>query len=130
MSIKKNYRTTESTKVYEVISFWYVKVYIFSKFIQYTTYWDKQQMLKKFPSDKINVTENTLFFLLRPPSHHSFTFNSQFLYGLKYNVHLSETVIFHFQFCFVFMKFYIFVQQKPWTLWLSNVIISFKIKAI
>ena len=34
-------------------------------------------MLKKFLSDKINVTKNAFFFLLRALSHHSFTFNSQ-----------------------------------------------------
>ena len=37
--------------------FWYVKVYMFWKFIQYTIHWDKIQRLKKFPSDKINVTK-------------------------------------------------------------------------
>ena len=30
-------------------------------------------MLKKVPSDKINVTKNALLFLLRAASHHSFT---------------------------------------------------------
>ena len=70
-------------------------------------------MLKKFPSDKINITKNSLFF-----THHSFTFNSQFLYELKQTVHLSKTVsgILHFRFRLVFVKFYIFVQQKAWTL--------------
>ena len=53
---------------------------------------------KKFSSDKINVTKNALFLLSRASTHHNFTFNSQFLYGLKYKVRLSETVcgIFHF----------------------------------
>ena len=37
-------------------------------------------MLKKLPSDKINVTKNALFFLLRTPTHHSFTFGLRFLY--------------------------------------------------
>ena len=32
-------------------------------------------MLKKFTSDKINGTKDALFFLLRAPTHHSFTFN-------------------------------------------------------
>ena len=27
--------------------FWYVNIYLFWKFIQYTTHWDKTQMLKK-----------------------------------------------------------------------------------
>ena len=34
-------------------------------------------MLKKYPSDKINVTKNTVFFS-QAPTHQSFTFNSQF----------------------------------------------------
>ena len=100
--------------------FWYVKVCIFWKCIQYTIHWDKTQMLKKFPSDKINGTKNALFFLSRAPTHHSFTFNLRFLYELKHKVRLSKTVceIFHFRFRFVFIKVYIFVQQNSWTLWL------------
>ena len=75
-------------------------------------------MLKKFPSGKINGTKNVLFFLSRAPTHHSFTFNLQFLYELKHKVRLSKTVygIFHFRFCFVFIKVHIFVQQNAWTL--------------
>ena len=71
-------------------------------------------MLKIFPSDKINGTKNALFFLLRAPTHLSFTFNMRFLYELKYKVRLSKTVcgIFHFRFRFVFVKGYIFVQQN------------------
>ena len=65
-------------------------------------------MLKKFPSDKINVTKNVLFFLSRAPTHHSFTFNLQFLYELKRKVHLSKTEcrIFHFRFRPIFIKLY------------------------
>ena len=75
-------------------------------------------MLKKFPSDKINGTKNAPFFLSQPPIHHSFTFNLRFLYELEHNVRLSKTVcgVFHFQFCFVFIKVYILVQQNAWTL--------------
>ena len=71
--------------------FLYVKVCIFWKCIQYTIHWDKTQMLKKFPSDKINYTENALSFLSWAPTHHSFTFNFQLLYELKHKVHLSKT---------------------------------------
>ena len=55
-------------------------------------------MLKKFSSGKINVTKNVLFFFLLAPTHHSVTFDSQFLQELKHKVHLSKTVrgIFHF----------------------------------
>ena len=42
--------------------FWYVKVCIFWKCISFIIRWDKTQMLKKFPSDKINGTKNALFF--------------------------------------------------------------------
>ena len=112
--------------------FWYVKVCIFSKSIQYPIHWDKTKILKKFHSDKINGTKNFLCFLSRAPTHHSFTFNLRFLYELKQKGRLSETVsgIFHFWFRSVFIKVYIFVQQNTWTLWLQNVIIPFKIKMI
>ena len=90
--------------------FWCVKVCIFWNCIQYTIHWDKTQMLKKFPSDKINGTKNALFFLSRAPTHHSFTFNLQFLYELKHKVRFCKTVcgIFQFWFRFVFIKVYIF----------------------
>ena len=54
------------------------------------------------------------FFLSRAPTHHSFTFNSRFLYELKDKVRLPKQVceIFHFRFRVVFIKVYIFVQQK------------------
>ena len=70
------------------------------------------------------------FFLSWAPAYHSFTFNSLFLYELKHKVHLSKTVcgIFHFRFRLLFIKIYIFVQQKTRTVWPWNVIIPFKIK--
>ena len=75
-------------------------------------------MLKKILSDKINVAKNALFFLSRAPAHHSFTFNSGFLYELKHEYHLAKTEcwIFHFRFRFVLMKVYIFFLQRAWTL--------------
>ena len=75
-------------------------------------------MLKKVSSDKINDTMKALFFLSRAPTHHSFTFNLRFLYQLKHKIRLSKTVcwIFHFQFRYVSVKVYIFVQQNAWTL--------------
>ena len=42
--------------------FWYANVYIYSKFKWYTIHWDKNQMLKKFLSDEIDVTKSALFF--------------------------------------------------------------------
>ena len=74
---------------------------------------------KKISSDKINVSKNAPFFLSQAPTHHRFTFNSQFLCELKYMANRSKTVyeIFYFRFCYVFINFlYIFVQQKAWTL--------------
>ena len=80
----------------------------------------RQNILKKFPSDNINGTEKAVYFLSWAPTHHSFTFNLRFLNELKRNVCLSKIVcgIFHFRFCFIFIKVYISVQQNAWTLWL------------
>ena len=56
------------------------------------------KMNEKLPSDKINGTKKALFFLLRAPAYHCFTFNLRILYRLKDKVCLSKTVceIFHF----------------------------------
>ena len=83
--------------------FWYVKVCIFWKCIKYTIHWDKTQMLKIFPSDKISVTKNAQFFLSRAPTHHNLIYDSC---ELKHKVRLSKTMygVFHFQFCFMFLK--------------------------
>ena len=87
-------------------------MYIFSE--NDSIHLDKTQMLKRFPSDKMNGTKNALFFLSRTPTHHSSTFNLRFLFGLKHKVRLSKTVcgIFHFQFRFIFIKVLIFIQQN------------------
>ena len=74
-------------------------------------------MLKKFPFDKINFTKNALFLFyceLQLTTLTTFTSNSQFLYKLNHMIRLSKTVCgnFHFRFCLVFIKTYIFVQQK------------------
>ena len=101
--------------------FWY-KSNIFWKYVRYTIHWDKTQMIliKKLPSDKINSTKKTFFFLSRAPTHQSFTFNLWFLYELKHKVRLSKTAceIFHFRFRFVFVKVNIFVQHNACTLWI------------
>ena len=69
---------------------------------------------QKYHLDKTMLPKNALFFLSRAPNHHSFTFNSQFLNELKHKARLSKSLcgIFFFQFRFVFLKVYIFVQQK------------------
>ena len=103
-----------SNKIVRRNVFSYTKVYIYWKFIQCKTQWDKTQMLKKIPSDKVTVTKNSLFFLSRTPTHHSFFFNSQFLYELKHIVHLSKTVfgIFHFRFVSFLLKFVFLFSKK------------------
>ena len=82
--------------------FWYVKVCIFWKFVKYTIHWDKTQMLKK------KIFRQNKQYKKCPPFYFasSFIFNLQFLYELKQKVRLCKTVcgIFHFQFCFVFIK--------------------------
>ena len=100
--------------------FWYLKVCMLWKCIQYTIHWDKTEMLKEFSSNKINGTKNALFFLLRVLTHHSFTLNLWFLYQLKCKVCLSKNMcgIFHFRFRFVFIKVYTYIQQNAWTHWL------------
>ena len=64
-----------SLRIHWRLVFWYVKVYVFWKFIQYTIHWDKTQIFKKILLDKINVTKIALIFLLQAPTYHSFTFN-------------------------------------------------------
>ena len=61
--------------------FWHVKVYIFWKFIQYTIIEIKHTNAEKISyGQNKRYNKNALFFLLWAPAHHSFTFNSQFLY--------------------------------------------------
>ena len=53
------------------------------------------------------------FFLLRAPTHHSFTLNLRFLYELKHKIRLSKSVWdFYFRLHFVLTQVYIFVQQE------------------
>ena len=100
-------------------------MYVYSSSLFNTLYIEIKQMLEQFPLDKINSTKNALLI-------YSFNFNLRFLYELKHEVRLSKTLsgIFHFQFRFVFIKVYIFVQQNTWILWHWNLIIPFKIKII
>ena len=109
----------ESSKSVWSILFWYVKVCIFWKCIQYTIYCSKTKILKKIPLGQNKWYKNfPSFFFLRAPTYHNLTFNLQFLFELKNKVRLSKTArgIFHFRFCFLFIDFYIFVQQNSWTL--------------
>ena len=90
--------------------FWYVKVYIFGKFLNCTLHWDNRNVKEKFPSPKKNVTKYILFYLLQD----QFYFNLRFLYELMQKTHLSKTMcgIFHFRFCLLFIEVYIFFNKK------------------
>ena len=71
--------------------FWYVKVCIFWKCIQYIIQWDKAQMLNKFVSDKLNGAKYVPFFS-RAATYHSLTFDLRFWYEVKQMVCLYKTV--------------------------------------
>ena len=94
--------------------FRYVKLCIFWKCIQCTTYWDKTQMLKKFLLTKKRKKQykKCPLFLSRAPTRHSFTFHLRFLYELKHKVCLSKTVcgIFYFRSNFVYIEVYFVVH--------------------
>ena len=62
-------------------------------------------MLKKIPSHKINGTKKALLFRSGAPTHHSFTFNFQFLYELTQKVLLSKKCVWDFPFSIPF-RFY------------------------
>ena len=94
-------------------AFWYVKVYIFWKFIQYTIHWDKTLALKNFFGQN-NSYKNALSFLSRALSRHSFTFNTQFLYELKHKFNLSKIVcgIFPFRLVWFLLKCIFLFNKK------------------
>ena len=85
-------------------------------------------MLQKFHSDKINGTKNALFFLSRALTN-QFTINSRFYYELKHMFISLKLCVGFFIFDFVSFLLSIFLFNKKHGLfWLSQVIISFKIK--
>ena len=89
--------------------FWYVKVCIFWKGIQYTTHCNKTQIfLEKMPSfftRELQLITVLLWFSL---------VNLRFWYETKHKLCVSKTVlgIFHFWLRSVFIKVYNFVQQN------------------
>ena len=87
--------------------FFDMEKYVFSESVFYTSNIEIRQMLKKFPSDKINGTNTVLFF------HHDFTFSLRLLSELKHKVRPSKTVcgIFHFDSVSLLLKF-IFLFNK------------------
>ena len=109
--------------------FWYVKEYIFWKFIQYSIHWDKWQMLRKFLSEE-TFGKNMLSFYLRDLQlitvlhlicDSYMSWSTRFV-SLKLCVGFSILDSASFSSITV----YIFVQQITWTLWLENVKIPFK----
>ena len=93
---------------------WYVKVHMFWKSIQCPKHCDKTQMLEKFTSNKANVTKNALCYLLRAPTHHSFTFSSQFLHEPKHQLSFFFSILLRFYLVLVFWS------KKAWTVWLQH----------
>ena len=118
MSTKRSYILKDTLKAFDDFkkkqkslwsnAFWYVKVCICWKCIQYIIHWDKTQMLKKFYSDKINDTKNALLnfmavLLLIRDSYMSWS--TRFV-SLKLCVafYISESVSFLLKFIFLFSK--------------------------
>ena len=99
-TLKAFHNFKDKQKVYEVKSMHILKVYL------YFTHWEKTDMVKKFPLDKINSTKNALFFLSRAANSHSFAFDLRFLYELKDKGLVSKLLcgIFPFRFRFVFLN--------------------------
>ena len=91
-------------------------------------------MLKKFPSDEINGTKHATFFFWETKLNTVLLSicDSHMSWSRRIKDRLSKTVgeVFQFRFRFIFLTVYIFVQQNPWSLWLWNVIVAFKIKII
>ena len=68
-----------------------------------TIHWDRTQILKKSPSNKINGTKKSFFFLLRTPTNQSFTFHG-FLLKLCAGFPIFDYVPFLLKFLFLFNK--------------------------
>ena len=90
--------------------------------IQYAVQWDKTQILKKFPSDKINGYKKCLFF--------SFASSNSSVILLICGFYMSWSTSFVsvkmcvglsiFDFVSPLLKFKFFVQQNAWTLTLKR----------
>ena len=100
--------------------FWYVKLYIFWKFIQYPAiHWDKTEMSKKFPLDKIDKI-HFLSFASSDSSQFYFQFailiwaeaQGSSLWKHKVRLSKSECGNFSFWFHFVFIKVYILFKKS------------------
>ena len=85
---------------------------------------------QKYPSDKINVTNNWLF-ISRAPTYHSFTSILRFLYEPKHQVRLSKSMyeIFQFDYVSFLLKFIFYLTKSMHYLTLKRHI-PFKTKII
>ena len=103
--------------------FWYVKVGIFWKWIQYTIHCDKTNVKKFSPIEK-KARQKMPSFFSRAQTYHSFSFNLQLLYFL------SKTVcgILRFDLVSFLLKFIFFFNKMHETFDSKNVIIPFNIK--
>ena len=85
---------------YILEDYWCIKVNTFWKIIQYSMHWNKLRMLQK-----ISVTKNAHFFLLRAPTHHSFNRPKRLSFKLKQYVWCSKSMcensLFRFRFLFI-----------------------------
>ena len=75
--------------------------------------------------------KNAVFFLLRAPTHHTFTFNLRFLYELKHKFRLSKLYMGFpiFDFTSLLLKF-VFLFNKMHGLFDLKTSVPFKIKII
>ena len=95
---------TSSESVWSNV-FWCVKVCVFWNCIQYTIHSDKTQILKKFPSDKINGTKNTRFYLLLLLCDSYMSWSTRF-FSLKLCVGFSCSVsVYSLNLIFLFKKY-------------------------
>ena len=91
--------------------FSYVEVNKLLKFIQYTTGWDKTQVLKNNSIGQDKRYKNAVFFFSWASAHYSFISNSRVLYDRNHKVRLSKSAcrVFHFRFCLIFIKVFIYL---------------------
>ena len=87
--------------------------YVYSESVFNTLHIEIKHKCKKNFFGQNKRYKNALFFLLRAPTHHSFTFNLRFLYELKYKVRLLKLYVGFFIFDSVaFLLKFMFCSTK------------------
>ena len=107
----ENFKNKQESVWFDI--FWYIKLCISWKCIQYTIHWDKIQILKRFLSDKINGTKMPSFFFRKPRlitvllliCYSYVSWSTRFV-SLKLRVQFSifDSVLFLLKFIFWFNK--------------------------